>query len=63
MAVEVGLIGMHVRVIESSNPSLVGVDGKIIDETRNMVTLENSKRIKLIKNHVKLEIKWKKKKE
>ncbi|MDR2966778.1 MAG: ribonuclease P protein component 1 [Methanobacteriaceae archaeon] len=34
------LIGLCCEVIESSNKSFVGVNGKIIDETKNTVLIE-----------------------
>ncbi len=34
------LIGLDVVVVESSNPSQAGLSGKVIDETRNMLTIE-----------------------
>ncbi len=34
------LIGLDARVVESTNMSLVGIEGKIIDETKNMLIIE-----------------------
>lgn len=42
------LIGSTIEVIDSKNKSLIGIKGKIIDETKNMFILENGK--KLIKS-------------
>jgi len=42
------LIGCKLEVINSKNPSLIGMAGMIIDETKNMFTLDNKK--KLIKS-------------
>ncbi|GAG38101.1 unnamed protein product, partial [marine sediment metagenome] len=39
------LIGSFVEVISSDNEDLVGLKGKVVDETYNMVELENGKRI------------------
>lgn len=39
------LIGKTIEIVSAENQSLVGVRGKIIDETRNMVTLDNKKRL------------------
>ena len=41
-------IGEKLEVIESKNKDLVGVKGKVINETRNMIELDNGK--KLIKD-------------
>jgi len=51
------LIGSIVKVVQSKNQSLIGIYGKVIDETKNTITLQNGKRIKLIKSHVKLKLK------
>jgi ribonuclease P protein subunit POP4 len=53
------LIGLNVEVISSSNKSLVGLSGKVIDETKNCLILENTKKIP--KSQVKLKIKIKEK--
>jgi ribonuclease P protein subunit POP4 len=37
------LIGLKVRVIESSDPGKKDIGGKIIDETKNTIVLENGK--------------------
>ena len=36
------LIGLSVRVAESTNPQLAGSEGKVIDESRNTLTVEAS---------------------
>ena len=52
------LIGSEIRIIHSSNPDLVNLKGRIIDETKNMIVLETEKGIKkIIKNQIKMEIK------
>lgn len=52
------LIGKKVRVKNALNKSLMGISGKVIDETKNMLLLQTKKgRKKLIKKQVKLEIK------
>jgi len=35
------LIGLPAKVVESTDPSLVGIEGNVTDETRNMVTIEH----------------------
>lgn len=42
------LIGQHTEIIKSSNESLVGMNGIILDETKNMFTLKTDERIKFI---------------
>ncbi len=42
------LIGLRVRVADSSNPRQIGIEGTIVDETKNMLvimTREGQKRI------------------
>ena len=34
------LIGLHVKVVDSTDPSAVGLQGRIIDETRNTIVIE-----------------------
>ncbi|MFH1445398.1 MAG: ribonuclease P protein component 1 [Nanoarchaeota archaeon] len=34
------LIGLHVEVVDSTDPSMVGLDGRVIDETRNTLIIE-----------------------
>ncbi|AXI25209.1 ribonuclease P protein component 1 [Methanofervidicoccus sp. A16] len=36
------LIGLDVEIVEASNPSLVGVKGRVVDETRNTLIIEKS---------------------
>ena len=38
-------IGEKLEVIESKNKDLVGVKGKVINETRNMFELDNGKKL------------------
>ncbi len=42
------LIGLAVKIIESSNPQIVGLNGQIIDETKSMFTLNTKNGIKSI---------------
>jgi ribonuclease P protein subunit POP4 len=42
------LIGLDVRVVDSSNSSLNGIEGRIIDETKNMIKLETDDLEKMI---------------
>ena len=38
-------IGNEISVVDSRNKSLIGLKGKIADETKNMFTLDNGKKI------------------
>ena len=33
------LIGLHLRVVEASNPTLVGIEGKVVMETTNTLSV------------------------
>jgi ribonuclease P protein subunit POP4 len=37
------LIGLEVRVVKSTNPSQAGLSGKVIDESRNILTIETGR--------------------
>ena len=54
------LIGCSVEIIDSENKSLIGIKGKIIDETKNMLTLDNQKKIIKDQSILKIEINKKK---
>ncbi len=45
------LIGLRASIVESSNRKNVGISGKVIDETRNIIVIEktNGKEVKLVK--------------
>ena len=38
-----GLIGKKVEVKDSRNPSLIGIKGEIVDETKNMLVIRTEK--------------------
>lgn len=40
------LIGLRVTVLRALDPSLVGVEGRVVDETRNMLIIESGSRQK-----------------
>lgn len=51
------LIGLHIMITDSNNKNLIGMQGKIVDETRNMITIKTDQgEKKLIKDSVKFEI-------
>lgn len=37
------LIGLHAQIIESSNKQIIGLAGKVVDETKSMFTLNTVK--------------------
>ncbi len=50
-------IGSIMKVIESKNPTLLGLEGKIIDETQNTITIKTKNSTKkILKNQVKMKI-------
>ncbi len=54
------LIGTIVKIVDSKNPSLIGKEGKIIDETKNSFKIAYNDKIKVIlKEQVTLDIKFK----
>ncbi|MFH1592551.1 MAG: ribonuclease P protein subunit [Candidatus Woesearchaeota archaeon] len=52
------LIGLRIEIVDANNPSLIGIKGKIVDETKNTITVQNKK---IIKTQVKMKIKMPKK--
>ncbi|MBN2454623.1 ribonuclease P protein subunit [Candidatus Woesearchaeota archaeon] len=50
------MIGKSVRVVEAKNKSLVGIEGSIVDESKNTFTVETEKgRKKMLKEQISLE--------
>ncbi len=43
------LIGYNIKVITHTDPGLIGLAGKVVDETRNMLVLETDKTVKIQK--------------
>lgn len=41
-------IGLNAKVVKSSNPSYVGISGKVIDETRNTLVIRQKNQDKII---------------
>ena len=53
------LIGLDARVVRSSDPSLEGLDGRIVDETMNTVEMRSGEKVlKLDKKSVTLAIRF-----
>lgn len=42
------LIGLDMKVADSSNRSLIGIEGRIVNETKNILTIETDAREKKI---------------
>ena len=42
------LIGLNAKVIRSSHPGYVGIEGKVVDETRNTILILHKNRKKII---------------
>ncbi len=42
------VIGLDIKVADSTNSSLIGIKGKIVDETKNMLTVETDAQVKKI---------------
>ncbi len=42
------LIGLKVEVKDSTNPNQVGIRGRIMDETKNMLVIDDGKERKMI---------------
>ncbi len=48
---------MRIEIVDAQNKNLLGLSGKIIDETKNILVLETQKGIKkLIKSQITLKI-------
>lgn len=45
-----GLVGIVVEVVDASNPSLIGIKGRVVNETKKMLYLDDGR--KLIKSQV-----------
>lgn len=44
-------IGKHIRVITAANPSQQGMEGIVVDETRNTIVVETAKGVKRVQKH------------
>ncbi len=45
-------IGYEVEVINATNPSLIGIKGKVVDETKNLLIVKTEKKeVKVPKNN------------
>ncbi len=54
------LIGTKISVVDATNKSLIGLEGKVMDETRNTLLIESEhKEVILIKEQITIEFKYK----
>ena len=42
------IIGLHTEIIGSTNPQVIGLNGRVIDETKSMLRISSEKGIKSI---------------
>ncbi len=54
------LIGLGATIVESMNKSLIGISGRVVDETRNTLTIDGGDHMtkKLLKGQVTLRFKY-----
>ena len=51
------LIGLEIEVVEANNKTLVGLKGKVVDETRNTLIIKSQKgEKKILKKNLKIQI-------
>ncbi|MEE8401678.1 MAG: ribonuclease P protein subunit [Candidatus Hydrothermarchaeaceae archaeon] len=53
------LIGLKCRIVRASNPEIIGVEGTVVDESKNMIVIENSKKRMIPKKDAFFEFKLK----
>jgi ribonuclease P protein subunit POP4 len=46
------LIGLMIEIVTSKNKALIGIKGKITDETKNTITVEDGKTRKIMKSQI-----------
>jgi len=46
------LIGLNAKIVRSSNPSYIGISGRVIDETRNTLVIRDKNEDKVIVKEV-----------
>ena len=44
------LIGLDIEVVKAKNPSLKGIKGKVVDETKSTITIKEKNKMKRINN-------------
>ena len=57
---KINIIGKNIEILHSSNKSLINKKGKIIDETKNLLIIQQGKSLKkLIKSQIRIKIPYK----
>ncbi len=46
------LIGLNAKVIQSSQPAYLDIEGRVIDETRNTLVIQHDKKRKIVAKNV-----------
>ena len=49
-------IGKRIKVIDAKNPSNIGIEGFVIDETKSTFVVKNKERKTIIKENVTIEV-------
>lgn len=42
------LVGLYTEIVESSNPQIIGLSGRVVDETKSMIIISTEKGTKSI---------------
>jgi len=42
------LVGLYVRVVAATNPDLVGIEGRVVDETMRTLSVESASRVRQV---------------
>jgi ribonuclease P protein subunit POP4 len=50
------LIGSTIEVVGSKNQTLIGLKGKVTEETKNTLTIQGDSKKKLLKSHITIKI-------
>ncbi len=50
------LIGAGAEVVAAANKSLVGIKGRIVDETKHLLVIENDRERRILKSHATFKI-------
>ncbi|HLC55124.1 MAG TPA: ribonuclease P protein subunit [Candidatus Nanoarchaeia archaeon] len=50
------LIGSYAEVVDAANKSLLGIKGRIVDETKQLLVIEDCKERKILKSHATFKI-------
>ncbi len=50
-------IGFKIEIVDALNPCLIGLKGRVVDETKNTLVIEDDRERRLIKDQIRFEIK------